>query len=256
MVERNFIMPDDPVVEIGDIQRSVRPELEIYGPEPGIIAPQEIGFFFGDARRAMFDEGIAVDAAGHHVSNKCVAVKFNRKIVRFVDNHAGDRRRPVAVSADIRGEAKPVVRFAEARIIRATQELIDRRAVTIRGPEIAERIEHQAERVDLPPAILLDARTIRPEPIAVARVHCDAAAVLCSQRRVVVVAMVGVNPAVVTPPEGARQTMNVAVETESAQDGIFPVRLAARLCVLEVIDVRDAERDNAVLIRVKTYRNV
>src|SRR5438552_1672386 len=100
------------------------------------------------------------------------------------------------MSANVRRETKAVVRFAEAGIIRTAQKLIDRRAMTIGGPQIAEGIEHKPERIDLAPTVLLDVRTIEGEAIAIARVHGDRAAVARGECGVVVKSMIGIEPSV------------------------------------------------------------
>src|SRR5439155_24740385 len=131
------------------------------GPEPGIVAAEEIGCFFGDASGAVLDQGVAIDAAGHDVADEGVASVFGREIFGVVMDHAGEGSGAVVVSADVGSEAKAVVRFAKAGIVSAAQELIDGRAVAIGRPKIAEGIEHQAKGMDQATNMLLCARDVR-----------------------------------------------------------------------------------------------
>ena len=70
----------------------------------------------------MPGKGVAVDSAGHYIADVTVLAIRGREILGLVINHPCDGRRPVAVAADVRGKAQTVVRLAEARVIRATQE--------------------------------------------------------------------------------------------------------------------------------------
>ena len=38
VVERHFVVADDAVVEVGDVERAVGAELDVDGPEPGVVA--------------------------------------------------------------------------------------------------------------------------------------------------------------------------------------------------------------------------
>ena len=107
----------------------------------------------------------------------------------------------MAVRADIGGETETIVRLAETRIIRAAQEDVDRGTVTIGGPEVAQRIKHQPEGIDLAPGMLLDMGAVDLEPITIPRIHLDGAAIAGGEGGVVIVTMVGVEPAVETTPE-------------------------------------------------------
>ena len=42
MRQRHFVVADDPIVEIGDVQRAVGPQLQVDRPEPGIVADEKI----------------------------------------------------------------------------------------------------------------------------------------------------------------------------------------------------------------------
>src|SRR5687767_1631972 len=84
----------------------------------------------------------------------------------------------MAMGDHFRAEAESVVRLAEAGIISAFQELVEWPRVAVRGIEVAERIERQAEGIDLAPGELLDFAAIGLDAIGVARLHLDGRASL------------------------------------------------------------------------------
>ena len=43
MVQWHFIMSDDPIVKISDVQRAVGTELKIHGPKPRVVAADKVG---------------------------------------------------------------------------------------------------------------------------------------------------------------------------------------------------------------------
>ena len=45
MIQRHFVVADDPVVEISDVESVIRTELEIDGAEPRVVAGEEVGLF-------------------------------------------------------------------------------------------------------------------------------------------------------------------------------------------------------------------
>ena len=61
MVQRNFVMPDDSIVEISDVNGAVRPELQIHRPEPRIIALKKIRLLLREPRRTISDQRVPVD---------------------------------------------------------------------------------------------------------------------------------------------------------------------------------------------------
>src|SRR6266404_6681339 len=132
----------------------------------------------------------------------------------------------MAMGANGWGESKAVVRFAEAWIIGPTQQLINRRAVTISRPQVTEGIKHQAKGIDLAPTVLLDMRAVDFESVTVTGIHFDGAAVLCHQDGIIIVAMIGIDPAIEATPEGAGQTVHVLFESESAENAFLLVGVA------------------------------
>jgi len=53
MGQGNLVVADDAVVEVGDVERTVGPQLDIDGPEPVVLAPDEVGLLDPLGSRAM-----------------------------------------------------------------------------------------------------------------------------------------------------------------------------------------------------------
>src|ERR1051325_11610263 len=119
MVERDFVVANDAVVKIRDVNRAVGAELQIHRAKPRVVAAQKVRFFLREAGRAVLDEGVAIDAARHDVSDEGVAAELGWKICRGVKNHSGDGRRAVAVRGNVRREAETVLLFFESSFISA-----------------------------------------------------------------------------------------------------------------------------------------
>ena len=126
MRQRHFIMADDPVIEIGDIHRSIGSKLQVDGPEPRVVAHHEIGLFDRLGRRAVPLDRVAVDTVRNDVADEEIVAKRLGKMVGGVVDDAGDGRRAVIVRGHLGTEAEAVVRLAEARIPSPAEKLIDR----------------------------------------------------------------------------------------------------------------------------------
>src|SRR5678816_3393039 len=95
-----------------------------------------------------FDE-IVIEPARLRIADEHVILKL-RGPGRIADvNRSADRGAAVRVQHRLRSKAETVVRLAEAWIIGATQQLIDRRTVTIGAVKIPAIVPAQAERIHL-----------------------------------------------------------------------------------------------------------
>src|SRR5689334_23185392 len=110
----------------------------------------------------------------------------------------------MAVRHDWRQKSEPVIRLAKAWRVAATFELINRRRMAIRGEKTAERIKHQAERIDLAMHKIFHMRAVELHPVGIAGIHADRLAVGPFDCGVVVETMVGVEPAIETALKIAR----------------------------------------------------
>src|SRR5690606_37403231 len=96
VIQRNFVMADDPVVKIGDIQGAVGTQLQIDGPTPGIVANEEVGLFNRLIRRAMRLQDVRIDPRGNRVADEYPTLVFSGKVIGVVINNARDAGRAVA----------------------------------------------------------------------------------------------------------------------------------------------------------------
>ena len=53
VVERHFEVADDPVVEVGDVERAVGADLHVDGAEPRVVRDEEVGLLDRLERRAV-----------------------------------------------------------------------------------------------------------------------------------------------------------------------------------------------------------
>ena len=64
---------------------------------------------------------VAMNAAGHHIAHEQVAVKFVGKLPMTTARDAGDARRSVLMSHQVRCKPEPIVRLAKAGIVTTSQ---------------------------------------------------------------------------------------------------------------------------------------
>ncbi len=243
--ERHLVMADDPVVEVGDVESAIGTELDIHGSEPGIITDEEVGLGDRLRGRALPVEAVPVDPAGDDVADQEVAAQRLGNAVGGEVDDAGDAGRSVVVLHHLRAETETVMRFAEARVIGAGEELVDRPAVAVAGVEVAERVEGEAERVDLAPGDLFEMRAVGAEAIDVARVHGNRLLVGSLHRGGVGEAVAGIDPAIEGQGEGAGHAVRVA-ESVSRIGNLAAVGVAVAVVVGHEVDVGDAMHEGLV----------
>ena len=239
VIERDLDVADNLVVEIGDVESAVGPDLQVDGPEPGVVGDEEVGLLDRAGRRAVMADRVAVDAAGHHVADEHVAAILEREIRARVAGGAGDGRRAVRVLHHGRDVAEPVVRLAKAVVVAAAQQQHDRSRVAVGVEEVAQRVERHAERIDLPVGEPLDPRPVGPHAVGVAPLDVDPAAVLALDRRDVLPAVVRIDPAIEPAAKGVVHAVGVAVEPERAIKHLAAVGTAVAVGVLKIIDIRE-----------------
>lgn len=256
VVEANLVVPDDPVVEVGDVERAVRPLANVDRPEPGVTADDEVGRLHGANRRPSDVRAVEVDTARDHVADEEGPPVLRRETAPVVARDSGDGRRAVEVLHHGGHEAEAIVRAAEARVVAAPQELVRGSRVAVRGEQVAERVDRHPERVDLAVREVLDARAVETEPVGVPGDHVDSVAVGPPDLGVVVEPVAGVDPAVEGAAEGVVQTVGVAVPAEGPVEPLPPVTPVVAVDVLEVPDPGDAEDDGAPSPGKDADRNV
>ena len=140
-------------------------------------------------------------------------------------------------------KAEPIVRLAETRIRRATQELVDRRTVAVGAEEIPAIVPAKTEWIHLPPCVSLDPRAVEPHAPGVAALDLQFAPVAPLQRAHVIEPVRAVQPSVRTPAERRKISMSVALPAKRAEKHLPFVRLAVAIRVLHQPDVRNAPHD-------------
>jgi hypothetical protein len=142
-------------------------------------------------------------------------------------------------------KAEAVVRFAEAGIARAANELVNRRAVAVGAVEIAVAVPAKAEGVHLTVRPWLNARTVGSEAEDVAAVEFERAAVLRLKVTGVVEAMRGIHPAIQAEAEAAAHAVGVFFVAERPEEDLAMVSDVIAIGVGEIPDVRNAPSDAA-----------
>lgn len=137
VVEGDFVVADDAVVEVGDVERAVRGDAEVDGAEPWVCAGEEVGFLVGGGGAAVEGDAVGIDAGGDDVSDEDAVVPWVAPDVFFEVGDAADAGGGVGVVDHDGAEADAVVGFSEARIDGSGEELIDGGAVAIRAVEIS-----------------------------------------------------------------------------------------------------------------------
>ena len=173
-----FVVTDDRVVEVGDVQRPIGPQLHIDRAEPAIVASHKVGLGIHHQRRAMLDEFIAMHLAIHRVTQVQALLKLLGELKSLVPRCAADAGRAVAVIDHVGAEAHAVVRLPKAGVVGPAQQERQRHGVAVRCEGVAPVVEAQTERIDLPPGELLDGRTINAEAVGVPGVECQRLAIL------------------------------------------------------------------------------
>ena len=131
------------------------------------------------------------------------------------------------------------MRLAEAGIPCAPEQLIDRPAVAIAGIQIAQRVERQAERVDLSMREILRVRAVGLHPVSIAGVHRDRLFVLPLHGRVIGIAVTGVDPAVEAPGEGIGHAVGIAMAEHAVED-LARIGAAVAIGITQQEDVGNA----------------
>ena len=176
MIQRHFVVADDLVVEIGDVEGVVGAELEIDGAEPGVVAGEEIWLLGGLRGATREGDVVVVHLRGDDVADEGVIVPFGTPDAAVDVNDPADSGGAVRVLAHDGREAESIVRLAKTGITSAPNELVDRRAVAVGAVEIAVAIPGEAERIDLAAGVALDLGAIGTKTKHVAGLEFEAAA--------------------------------------------------------------------------------
>src|SRR5688500_14769988 len=82
MSQRNFVVPNDAVIEIGNVKCAVRAELRIYRTKPRILRADQMRHCLSHLGAAELDGLVPKDGARHHIAYKKIVAKlFRPKVV-------------------------------------------------------------------------------------------------------------------------------------------------------------------------------
>ncbi len=176
MIQRHFVVADDLVVKVGDVEGVVGAELEIDGAEPRVLAGEEIGLFVRLRRGAGEGDVVVVHLRGDDIADEGVIVPFRPPHAAVDVNDAADASAAVRVLAHDGRKAEAIVRFAKAGITSAPNELVNRRTVAVGAVKIAVAVPREAEGIDLAAGVFFDSRTVGAETKHVAGMEFDTAA--------------------------------------------------------------------------------
>ena len=137
MIQRDFVVTNDAVVEVGDVEGAVRAELEIDGVEPEVVAGEEVGLLVGLRGGAGEGDEVVIDLRGDGVADEHVIVPLSAPDAAVDVEGTADAGGAVGMLAHDGAEAEGVGLFPELRIGRATNELVDGRAMAVSGIEIS-----------------------------------------------------------------------------------------------------------------------
>ena len=239
MVERHLVMADDAVIKIGDIQCSVRSQLHVHRPEPGIVADNEIFFLPDDRCGAMHSEVAPGNPAQQDVTvEKVVPVSF-REMTGDIVLQPGEGRRSVSMLHERGAETEPRSLLSEMRIIGAPYQLIYRAGMVVYRIGITELVKGVTERIDAAGGGEFQAAAVHPEAEGVAGVQDDGIAVGAGHPGSIGKAVVCMYPAVPGADEVVDHAVGVLVLETRIQDPALVDPVVA-VVIDQVPDMGDA----------------
>ena len=91
MVKRNFVVTDDFVVEVGNVNMAIRSKTDVDRPKPGIIAGHEVGQLAPLGGRADKHPLVAIDPRSHHIAADHLAAQRHERTVGWKVLQTTDR---------------------------------------------------------------------------------------------------------------------------------------------------------------------
>ena len=256
VLQVHLVVPDDAVVEVRDIQRAVRAELQIDRMEPPVVARQKIFRLLDPRRRAAPLHDIAVDDVGDDVADEDVAVVLARELVGGIDRDSRDAGRAVVVPGRERHKPEAVVRLAEAVVVAAAQNQRQRLRVAVGREPVPQRVDRLTEGIHLAPRHLLDGRPVRLEPVRVARGHLQDHVTLTAQLdlRGIAEPVTRINPAIGGETKRVLVSVRIGEVKRPVQDFFF-VGLHVAVSVGELPDMGDRPDDHLIAARKREHTN-
>jgi hypothetical protein len=159
--ERHLVVADDAVVEVGDVERAVRRELDVDRPEPLVVAAEEVGLLLGLVAGAVFSSRSWFDPSRDGIADDTESRYFSGSWGPRSRRSRRSRSKPWRCCIMFGAWPRPVVLAAERRIPAAAEQLVDRQAVAVRRVQVAQRVEAEAERVHLAVGVVHHLRSVR-----------------------------------------------------------------------------------------------
>ena len=247
MRQGHLHMGDDPVVEIGDVQRSVGSKLHVHRAKPGVGGAYQIGHLMGDAGGTTILDAVAVHPASHHIAQEKIALKLRgpQRFIAVVE--AGNGGGSMVVPQHLRRVAQTVVRFAEHGIKPAMDDLINGHRVAVRGEEVAQWIEAEAEDIGLPITHLLNPGSITTEAEG-RSAHFQQVSVGALHARLVAHTLPAIKPSVEAPSEVVGEVVGVG-DAKGTVEHFAAVGPSVAIGVLKAEHIRDAEYHSPIAER-------
>ena len=247
MRQRHLHMGDNPVVEIGDVQRSVGSKLHVHRAEPGVRSTHQIGHLVGDAGGTTILDAVAIHPAGHHIAQEKIALKLRRPQRFIAVVEAGNGRGSMVVPQHLRRVAQTVVWFAEHGIKPAMDDLINGHRVAVGGEEVAQRIKAEAEDIGLPITHLLNPGSITTEAEG-RSAHFQQVSVGALHARLVAHTLPAIKPSVEAPSEVVGEVVGVG-DAKGTVEHFAAVGPSVAIGVLKAEHIRDAEYHSPIAER-------
>ena len=171
MIQLHLVVPDDRIVEVGNVQGAIRSQSNVNRAKPLILTCDEIRLGVHLIGRAETGKLVSMHLAGDGIADKEVVAILGGKMIRIVVADATNPRGTMIVRNHVRPVSETIMRFAETGIISPTQEHSDGPGMAVGIIYVSEPVKAKAERVHLTPSELFETRTVGTKAIGIAGLH-------------------------------------------------------------------------------------
>ena len=117
MVEWNFVVTDDAVVEVGNVKCAIRSNSQIDRTKPAIVTGDKIRLCVDQKCRTNLLQSIMVNDAIHRIADVDTAAVTFWKMIGCVKGWSANPRGAVTVIDHCRRKSQSIVRFSEAGVV-------------------------------------------------------------------------------------------------------------------------------------------
>ena len=157
MLQIDFIVTNNSIVEVGNIECSVWPRDQIYWPKPRVGRAQKVWLFDSSNTGTRSFQVVPIDSRRHHVAIESTFCKLRRETQMGTQSQCCNSGGTMQMFHHVGDVTEAVVRPAKAVITSAGQQQRDRLGVTVGGENVTELIDRHPEWIDLPLSIKLNA---------------------------------------------------------------------------------------------------